>query len=456
MPEISAAASPILGALQQWYEADPYARRTGLYSYADPSLDVDWGNWGSAATIGRNLVNGAIALSGQRNRIQDKGRWWNSANAITAVIGYMSATGDRSYLTTVVENTFKKSQGVRRPVNSRASPMRWLSGRGRACYPGFLNGYYDDEGWWALAWIAAYDLTGADRYLTAADAIFRDMTAGWDPVWGGGIYWGKYNGQPDRGGLVAVPRGWQGPYKNAIANELFIAVAAALGVRYRGRKAVGREQPDYEQLALRGWEWFSQPRPGGVAMINDANLVNDSPDEQGVNNNTKSIWSYNQGVILGGLADLTELTGEQAYLGRAQAIADSFIANPWYAVPRSGGRPARIPPPDASGVIDEILHEYNECAADGTGPPAAPPGVDSTQFKGIFMRHLARLYLTTSKPSYRQFILTNARSALSHLNDRRQFGCNWAAAVDAPDFIRQTAGLDLITAALLVAKAGTG
>src|SRR5262249_13778258 len=89
------------------------------------------------------------------------------------------------------------------------------------------------------AWIDAYDLTGEERYLAAAEDIFLDMTGGWDDVWHGGIYWAKYNGQPDRAGAAAVPAGWQGPYKNAIANELFISLAAALAFR-RPRRGGGR------------------------------------------------------------------------------------------------------------------------------------------------------------------------------------------------------------------------
>src|SRR5215467_13032044 len=225
MPDPRAAAPHAVRALQQWYGADRYARDKGLYSYHDPARDA---HWGSFSHIGRNFVNTAIALVGLRNRMQDTARWWNSANAITAMIGYMSVTGDRSYLEPVVENTFTKAPGVRRPV-TRFSLARLRP----ASYPGFINGFYDDEGWWALAWIDAYDLTGEERYVAAAEDIFVDMTGGWDDVWHGGIYWGKHNGQPDRAGAAAVPAGWHGPYKNAIANELFISVAAALALRRR-------------------------------------------------------------------------------------------------------------------------------------------------------------------------------------------------------------------------------
>jgi len=192
-------------------------------------------------------------------------------------------------------------------------------------------------------------------------------------------------------------------------------------------------------------------------MINAAGLVNDSPASDGVNNNTASVWSYNQGVLLRGLSDLTELTGDQAYRARAEEIADAFIRNPWYQAPRPGKGQALEPPPTQSGVIRGILHEHNDCQADGTArPPGRVPGVDSTLFKGIFVRNLARLYQATGKPGYRQFILANALSALQNTNEHYQFGCNWAAPVDVADFVRQAAGVDLINAALLVSKgAGT-
>ncbi len=447
MQDVRAAAPVAARSLQQWYGADGYARKTGLYSYRDPALAVQWGNWASLAQVGRNVVNSALVLAGQRDRMQDLSRWWNSANAITALVDYMSLTGDRSYLDPVVANTFARAPGTRRPVFARRVTPSWPFFRlSRGAYPGFINGFYDDEGWWALAWLDTYDLTGEDRYLAAANDIFLDMAGGWDDYWGGGIYWGKYDGRPDRTGAGAVPRGWTGGYKNAIANELFLAVAAGLGLRYLRRSPTGAAHADYLDWARRGWAWFSSSPPAGVAMINAASLVNDSPNPNGVNDNSQSVWSYNQGVLLSGLSDLTELSGDRTYLGWAEKIADAFIRNPWR--PR-GGVDGQLAHASESGVIDGILHEHNDCGPGGC-PPARLPGVDSTLFKGIFVRHLARLYRKSGKPAYQQFIVANAQSALTQMNEQHLFGGNWAAPVDAADFVRQTAGLDLINAALRV------
>src|SRR6202012_3421483 len=68
--------------------------------------------------------------------------WWNSANALTMLADYLLVARTASY-TTVFSNSFQQAQ----KTNS-----------------GFLNNYYDDEGWWALAWIAAYDLTRTQQY----------------------------------------------------------------------------------------------------------------------------------------------------------------------------------------------------------------------------------------------------------------------------------------------------
>jgi hypothetical protein len=70
--------------------------------------------------------------------------WWNSANAITTLADYAQATGSRQF-DPVFRNTFTVAQKTS---------------------AGFLNRFYDDEGWWALAWIEVYDLTLRKQYLS--------------------------------------------------------------------------------------------------------------------------------------------------------------------------------------------------------------------------------------------------------------------------------------------------
>jgi uncharacterized protein YyaL (SSP411 family) len=93
--------------------------------------------------------------------------WWNSGNAITVLVDFARISKSTQY-NSLLANTYTAAQKTN---------------------PGFLNKYYDDEGWWALAWIDAFDLTGDQRYLSIAKSIFADMANGWDDTCGGGIWW---------------------------------------------------------------------------------------------------------------------------------------------------------------------------------------------------------------------------------------------------------------------------
>jgi predicted alpha-1,6-mannanase (GH76 family) len=299
--------------------------------------------------------------------------WWNCANALTAVIQHCQRTGEHRHQH-IIETTFDRAGRVT---------------------PGFSNEFYDDDGWWALAWIAAFDLTGEVKYLEMARGLFEGMAAGWDDVCGGGLWWTRAK-----------------TYKNAIPNELFLLIAARLHQRTTDR---GGQVSGYLGWALREWEWFSSS-----GLIGPAGLVNDGLTADCANNGGTT-WTYNQGVIIGGLTALHEITGDGAYLGQAEDIAAAALGD------------LTVPP----GIL-----------ADPGERPGTRAGRDLPQFKGIFVRNLYELYLHSPRAGYRDFFLANATSLWRNSRNRQnQFGLAWTGPFDRADAARQGSALDAFNAA---------
>ncbi|HEY9907387.1 MAG TPA: glycoside hydrolase family 76 protein [Thermosynechococcaceae cyanobacterium] len=300
--------------------------------------------------------------------------WWHAANAMSATIDYSAYTNTLTYRTNIF-HTFERYKNTN-----------------------FYNKwFYDDDGWWALTWIKAYDLTGETRYLEMSKTIFKNMQAGWDSKCGGGMRWKKGN---------------EPVYKNAITNELFLAVAVRLHLRTPGDRGSG----SYLDWAQRTWTWFKKS-----GMINSRNLVNDGLNDA-CKNNGQTTWTYNQGVLLGGLVDLYKATNDTALLEQAEAIANSAIT---HLAPK--------------GILRE--------------PCELDCGEDGAQFKGVFIRNLHYLYQVTKRPRYREFILRNANSIWAeNRNDANQFGLSWAGKFDQADASRQSSAMDALNAAFALSR----
>jgi predicted alpha-1,6-mannanase (GH76 family) len=296
--------------------------------------------------------------------------WWNAANAITVLGNYEQVTGSAAY-ESVLANTFTAAQ---------------------IQHANFVNEYYDDDGWWALAWIQAYDVTGEEKYLSMAETIFTAITGAWDSTCGGGVWW-------------SITR----TYKNAIPNELFLSIAAKLANR-----TSGSAQATYLSWAQKEWTWFK-----GTGMINAQSLVNDGLNSSNPNactNNGRTTWTYNQGVILGGLVELYKADKDPTLLPQAQAIATAAISNL-----------------AQNGILTE---------------PASLSGGDLPQFKGIFMRNLAELNAAAPNPQYKTFADANAESIVkSDQGPDWELGALWQGPFDSGDATRQTSAIDALLAA---------
>jgi predicted alpha-1,6-mannanase (GH76 family) len=253
---------------------------------------------------------------------------------------------------------------------------------------GYHTRFYDDEGWWVLAWIKAYDLTGDTTYLGQARALFAGMAKGWTRACGGGVVWNQRR-----------------PYKNAITNEEFMQAAVLLHEAVPG-------DTQYRTWALRDWAWFS-----ASGMLTRSGLVVDGLTPACRPSLSSPTWTYNQGMLVGALVSLASLTGHRSFLVTAEKVAHAVMRSPTLS---PGG----------------ILRE-----------PCAPLqcGRDAPMFKGIFMVNLKLLYDRVGGAAYQAYMRRNAASVWA--NDRRgnSFGLDWAGPFRASTITAQASALDVLT-----------
>lgn len=206
-------------------------------------------------------------------------------------------------------------------------------------------------------------------------------------------------------------------------------MAAHLANRVPGQKDY------YASWAQREWDWFSaQGFIGENGTINDGLLDNCQNNgdtvyapnlvpAKGLYTDHIRRWSYNQGVVLGGLVELNKAAPNDTYLPAAEGIAKAAIKT----------------------LADSNMVIHDSCEPNNCEP-------DATQFKGIFLRNLQMLQSAAPDDLYRQVITSCADSIWKNdRNDQGQLGVVWSGPLNSViDATTHSSALDALVAAITI------
>ncbi|THV05068.1 glycoside hydrolase family 76 protein [Dendrothele bispora CBS 962.96] len=220
------------------------------------------------------------------NGMYNGGSLWTDANTLEDLHNLMLATGTDDF-STVADNSFIGRSALNANTN-------WAA---------LLGGSNDDAGWIVLSlWkMADYKrnrgIANADSFMNAAATIYDIIEGQMDNQCGGGVWWSTAH-----------------TYKNAITNELFILLSA------QGfRRGLGQR---YLDNANKVWNWLKN-----TGMRNAQGLYNDGLVLETCANNGQTTWTYNQGVIASGLAELAAANNDKSLLDQAEITLDATIAH---------------------------------------------------------------------------------------------------------------------------------
>ncbi len=292
--------------------------------------------------------------------------------------------------------------------------------------------WWDDYGWWGVAFLKAYRLTNAGRYLQCVKNC-------WDFMDQGGRHQGDQPFEQD-GTWNHYPGGAQ----NLITNSLFLNLSAQLYGLTKEQKYLDGANAQFQWF----YHWFTKGAltpvlPGGKLVYPSCGL--------GVSVNDKSVpkdkghyWTGDQGAVIGALSELLQIAGNVAPFKDDPADLASYLK-------------------DACNAIVLAVTSNDHMVYKDTGILYEPEWIDPNGAvgKGVLMRYLgAWLQSQGTLNSRKGFIIANALKATTTPAGEEYFPFSWAIpgveiSGGGYDLIKQLtqqcAGQDAYNAYLLVA-----
>lgn len=338
---------------------------------------IDWNDAAdsSSMSLTDNFWNASVHYFNSSSDGNNNFQYWPQAHALNVLVDAYKRTGDNTYLSII---------------------NQWYDGVKAGNGGSFLNHFYDDMEWNALAMLRVYDATGDTRFKTAAETVWSDIQTGWNTNGGGGIAWNKSE-------LYS---------KNACSNGPAAVLAALLYERF------GDESNKEWAIKIYNWEKETLFNPASGAVY-------DNLDAKTGEIKTSWVFTYNQGTFLGAALELYKITGDKSYLNDAVKAADY--------------------------TLNTLVNSNDQLLKDeGSG--------DGGLFKGIFIRYFSELIKLPDLDSgtqkrYLTFLKHNAEILWREGTNKQQvfYSTYWKTKpVSATGLTEQLSGSMLIEAAALL------
>jgi uncharacterized protein YyaL (SSP411 family) len=155
---------------------------------------------------------------------------------------------------------------------------------------GAWNAYFDDNGWWGLAFLDAYRATNNKQWLSQADRALSFMDRyGWDTAAGGGMWWDLDQHKKTSEPLAAA---------TLIAAKLY---------RYTGKRS-------YLNLATKYLVWANAKTWVESRLLYGRNPTDDT------------VMNYVEGMMVAAHVELCTSTKRKGYCKKARELADASLA----------------------------------------------------------------------------------------------------------------------------------